>query len=207
MQLAAGSARRQKSFQRFRKQTERRLVALVNHQVGKRGGDFRRQHVFRLAVRAGVIHRGARVHKQVNHHVGLRLVLADEQPSRPAIRPPVNAFRVVAGNVFLVIAELDRRTAIRRPVFAGKETFDSGTREQKQIAKPFQFRRRKQQTPPDHRLVPLEKSRQWRRSDHLSRGNHRRHAARRRHRRGCRGHFHGPQPCFDSIWNWIAHGR
>ena len=47
VQMPARAARRQKLFQCFREQNQRRLVALVNHQVGQRRGDLGgQQHIW-----------------------------------------------------------------------------------------------------------------------------------------------------------------
>ena len=44
--MTARAAGRQKAFQGFREKPERRLVALMNHQVGKGGGDFGGENIF-----------------------------------------------------------------------------------------------------------------------------------------------------------------
>src|ERR1035441_1530879 len=111
VQMTAGSAGREKTFYLFREQNERGFVALVNHQIGKRGGNFGGENIFRFTARAGVTHRGADIHQQVNHHVGFRLVLADEQapPSATTTSPSTKA-RSTSPSPWSRTSTMERRT-------------------------------------------------------------------------------------------------
>ena len=91
-------------------------VLLVDHQVAQRGGQADRVVELRQFLPIGVAHRAAQVHHQIAGDVRLGLELLDVILVGLGVDQPVDVLRIVAGRVFAMLAELDRKAMKRAGV-------------------------------------------------------------------------------------------
>ena len=93
-------------------------IALVDEKVGEGCGDFPGVFDFRFLAGALEIHGARGIDDEVGAEVGIGLEFLDVETIGAGEGLPVEAARIVSGNVFPILCELDGGTTVRGAVFS-----------------------------------------------------------------------------------------
>ena len=110
-------------------------VALLGGEIAERAGELARVIEPGRALRAE-IHRAAGVDQQAEAQVGVGLEFLDVKAVAAAPGPPVQPARIVAGDIFAVLRELERRAAHGAAMLAGDAAEHGLARVQRQRHEP-----------------------------------------------------------------------
>ena len=123
---------------------EAHAVALLEHEVGERGGEPDGVVGLRRAARTRVAHGAAEVEQERGAEVGFLLVFADVVTVGLAEDLPVEPADFVALHILPVLGELDAEALVRRLVQPGEKALDHPLRDDLQVRYLLQLGRREE---------------------------------------------------------------
>ena len=123
---------------------EAHAVALLEHEIGERGGETDGVVGLRRAARTRVAHGAAEVEQERGAEVGFLLVFADVVAVGFSEDLPVESADFIALHILPVLGELDAEALVRRLVQAGEKALDHPPRDDLQVRYLLQLGRREE---------------------------------------------------------------